>query len=96
MLGQSLSDGATPTPGGWNRVQLVVVDLESALGNVTRAGAETRGAVIEGRGGKQALVVDPSGKLIELFEAYRPTPLLAGTPALRVPTCPAYRGCPGL
>lgn len=68
--GQSLSDGATPTPGGWNRFQLVTDDLDSALTGVAAAGARTRGDVIEGRGGRQALVVDPSGNLIELFEAY--------------------------
>ena len=68
--GQSLSDGAAPAPGGWNRIQLAIDDLESALRDVTGAGAETRGEVVEGRGGRQALVVDPSGNLIELFEAY--------------------------
>ena len=68
--GQTLTDGSTPAPGGWNRIQLVVDDLDSALGAVFGAGARIRGDVIEGRGGRQALVVDPSGNLVELFEAY--------------------------
>jgi predicted enzyme related to lactoylglutathione lyase len=68
--GQTLADGATPAPGGWNRVQLVVDDLDSALNDVLGAGADLRGDVIEGRGGRQALVVDPSGNLVELFQAY--------------------------
>ena len=68
--GQTLADGATPTPGGWNRIQLVVDDLDSALSDVAGAGADVRGDVIDGRGGRQALVVDPSGNLVELFEAY--------------------------
>ncbi|HTW15834.1 MAG TPA: VOC family protein [Nocardioides sp.] len=68
--GQTLSDGAAPCPGGWNRFQLVVEDLDATLREVTRSGATTRDAVIEGRGGRQTLLVDPSGNLIELFEPY--------------------------
>jgi len=68
--GQTLADGARPTPGGWNRIQLVVDDLDAALSAVAGAGADLRGDVIDGRGGRQALVVDPSGNLVELFEAY--------------------------
>jgi predicted enzyme related to lactoylglutathione lyase len=68
--GQTLSDGSTPEPGGWNRIQLGVDDLDASLAAVTAAGAELRGDVIEGRGGRQGLVVDPSGNLVELFQAY--------------------------
>ena len=69
--GQTLSDGSTPEPGGWNRFQLPVDDLEAAVGKLSAAGVEFRGDTISGRGGKQALAVDPSGNLVELFEAYR-------------------------
>jgi predicted enzyme related to lactoylglutathione lyase len=48
----------------------VVDDLDSALSDVTGSGADLRGDVIEGRGGRQALVVDPSGNLVELFEGH--------------------------
>lgn len=67
--GATLSDGSTPEPGGWNRFQLVVDDLESSVAEVRAAGGELRGDVVEGRGGRQALVVDPAGNLVELFEA---------------------------
>jgi len=68
--GQVLSDGAVPEPGGWNRVQLVVQDLERSTAAVTSAGGSLRAEPVEGRGGRQALVVDPSGNLVELFEAH--------------------------
>jgi len=69
--GQTLSDGSTPEPGGWNRFQLAVDDLDSAVDELRRAGVDFRGEMITGRGGKQALAVDPSGNLVELFEAYQ-------------------------
>src|SRR6185312_15831861 len=68
--GQTLSDGSTPEPGGWNRFQLGVEDLDATVDKLRQAGVEFRGDTIAGRGGKQALAVDPSGNLIELFEAY--------------------------
>jgi catechol 2,3-dioxygenase-like lactoylglutathione lyase family enzyme len=69
--GQTLSDGSTPEPGGWNRFQVPVEDLDAAVAALTGAGVEFRGDTITGRGGKQALAVDPSGNLVELFEAYQ-------------------------
>ena len=69
--GQTLSDGSTPEPGGWNRFQIPVDDVEAAVGELRRAGVEFRGDTITGRGGRQALALDPSGNLIELFEAYQ-------------------------
>ena len=69
--GQQLSDGSTPEPGGWNRFQVPVDDLDSAVDDLRRAGVDFRGETIAGRGGKQALMLDPSGNLVELFEAYQ-------------------------
>ena len=69
--GQRLSDGATPAPGGWNRFQILVDDLDVTVDELRRAGVEFRGDTITGRGGRQALALDPSGNLIELFEAYQ-------------------------
>ena len=69
--GQQLSDGSTPEPGGWNRFQVPVDDLDSVVDDLRRAGVDFRGEPITGRGGKQALVLDPSGNLVELFEAYQ-------------------------
>ena len=69
--GQTLSDGSTPEPGGWNRFQLAVDDLDTTVDELRRAGVDFRGDTITGRGGKQALAVDPSGNFVELFEAYQ-------------------------
>ena len=69
--GQTLSDGSTPEPGGWNRFQLTVEDLDGTVDSLREAGVAFRGETITGRGGKQALAVDPSGNLVELFEAYQ-------------------------
>jgi catechol 2,3-dioxygenase-like lactoylglutathione lyase family enzyme len=66
--GQAMSDGAMPTPGGWNRFQLETDNLESLVTELKGKGASFRSEVIVGQGGKQALLQDPSGNLIELFE----------------------------
>jgi catechol 2,3-dioxygenase-like lactoylglutathione lyase family enzyme len=68
--GQSLSDGSRPEPGGWNRFQLQVDDLDGAVDGLRRAGVDLRGDVITGRGGRQALVLDPAGNLVELFQPF--------------------------
>lgn len=60
--------GGAPEPGGWNRFQLEVEDLEAYLGPLREAGARFRGDLVEGRGGAQILVEDPSGNVVELFE----------------------------
>lgn len=63
--------GGTPEPGGWNRFQLVVDDLDPLVGSLRDAGADLRGDIVEGNAGRQVLVEDPSGNPIELFEPYR-------------------------
>jgi catechol 2,3-dioxygenase-like lactoylglutathione lyase family enzyme len=68
--GQSLSDGGQPEPGGWNRFQLQVDDLDSTVDALRRADVKFRGDVITGKGGRQALVLDPAGNLVELFEPF--------------------------
>jgi catechol 2,3-dioxygenase-like lactoylglutathione lyase family enzyme len=68
--GQTLADGSQPESGGWNRFQLRVDDLDDAVATMRQADVELRGDVINGRGGRQALVVDPAGNLVELFEPY--------------------------
>lgn len=66
--GQTLADGSVPEPGGWNRFQVTVDDLDDTLARLREAGAATRGDVITGIGGRQALLQDPAGNLVELFE----------------------------
>jgi catechol 2,3-dioxygenase-like lactoylglutathione lyase family enzyme len=66
--GQTLADGSSPEPGGWNRFQIQVEDVDAEFERLTAAGAKFRGDVIRGVGGDQALLEDPSGNLVELFQ----------------------------
>ena len=66
--GQSMPDGQRPSPGGWNRIQLEVTDLEGTVANLREGGAHFRNEIVDGVGGKQILLEDPAGNLIELFE----------------------------
>lgn len=70
--GQAMPDGTLPTPGGWNRFSIEVVDLTSTVDRLREAGVHLRGDVITGVGGKQVLIEDPSGNPVELFEPTRP------------------------
>jgi catechol 2,3-dioxygenase-like lactoylglutathione lyase family enzyme len=64
-----LPDGSAPQPGGWNRLVIQVPDLAAAMDSIRPTGAQFRSEPVEGPGGKQVLVEDPSGNPIELFEA---------------------------
>jgi catechol 2,3-dioxygenase-like lactoylglutathione lyase family enzyme len=66
--GQSLPDGTEPEPGGWNRFGLQVDDLAATVDRLRDAGARLRGDVITGVGMRQAIIEDPSGNPVELFE----------------------------
>ena len=66
--GQAMPDGRIPTPGGWNRFQLEVADIEAIVAELREHGARFRNDVVAGVGGKQILVEDPSGNPVELFE----------------------------
>jgi catechol 2,3-dioxygenase-like lactoylglutathione lyase family enzyme len=66
--GRPMADGERPGPGGWNRIHLIVADLDAEVERLTQAGARFRNDVVEGPGGKQVLLVDPSGNLVELFQ----------------------------
>jgi uncharacterized glyoxalase superfamily protein PhnB/catechol 2,3-dioxygenase-like lactoylglutathione lyase family enzyme len=67
--GQAMPDGQLPEPGGWNRIQISTDDLESFYSELNDKGASFRNEIVEGKGGKQVLLQDPSGNLIELFES---------------------------
>jgi catechol 2,3-dioxygenase-like lactoylglutathione lyase family enzyme len=69
--GQAMPDGSLPRPGGWNRFQLEVADLDQTVESLRRKAARFRNEVVVGVGGKQILVEDPSGNLVELFEPTR-------------------------
>jgi len=64
-----LADGSRPVAGGWNRLVLETDDLESLVARLKKSGAILRGNIVSGPGGRQALVDDPSGNPIELFES---------------------------
>lgn len=69
--GAPLADGSVPEPGGWNRFAVQVDDLDAAVQRLKASGVKLRGAVVEGVGVRQALVEDPSGNPVELFEPLR-------------------------
>jgi catechol 2,3-dioxygenase-like lactoylglutathione lyase family enzyme len=66
--GQPMPDGATPAPGGWNRFHLEVEDLEAVIGELKSKKARFRNEIVTAPAGKQILLIDPSGNLIELFQ----------------------------
>ena len=66
--GRPMPDGAKPGPGGWNRIHFIVDDLGAEVARLRDAGAGFRNDVVEGPGGKQILIQDPSGNLVELFQ----------------------------
>lgn len=66
--GQPMPDGTAPAPGGWNRIQLEVINLEAFIETLKTKDARFRNELVTGAGGKQILLQDPSGNLVELFE----------------------------
>jgi catechol 2,3-dioxygenase-like lactoylglutathione lyase family enzyme len=71
--GQTMPDGTVPTPGGWNRIQLGVNNLKEYIAALKAKNASFRNDLVTGVGGKQILLQDPSGNLIELFESAEQT-----------------------
>ena len=76
--GQAMPDGTLPEPGGWNRFQLEVDDIEAIVGRLRAHGARFRNDIITGVGGKQILLEDPAGNPIELFQPIIPEARLGG------------------
>ena len=66
--GRAMTDGELPVPGGWNRIHLIVDDLDRDVARLTSEGVRFRNEIVTGPGGAQALAVDPSGNLVELFQ----------------------------
>ena len=65
---QPMPDGRKPEPGGWNRIQLEVEDIEATVNSLRADGVQFRNDVQGGKGGKQILLDDPSGNPVELFQ----------------------------
>ena len=70
--GRAMADGAQPGPGGWNRIHLVVDDIEKEVARLRAEGVKFRNEIEKGTGGSQVLIIDPAGNFVELFQ---PAPL---------------------
>jgi len=73
LLSGPASSGARATPddaatAGRNRINLVVDDLDAEIARYRDAGLSFRSDVVAGPGGRQVLLADPAGNLIELFQ----------------------------
>jgi predicted enzyme related to lactoylglutathione lyase len=66
--GRAMTDGERPHAGGWNRIHLIVDDIEGEIERLTGAGVRFRNEMVTGPGGSQVLAVDLSGNLVELFQ----------------------------
>lgn len=73
LLSGPASSGARATPQeaaspGRNRIHLVVADLDAEIERVRAAGLPFASDLVSGPGGRQILLKDPAGNLVELFE----------------------------
>src|SRR5262245_54144058 len=66
--GRPMADGERPGPGGWNRIHLIVDDIQAEVSRLRAAQVQLRNDIVSGPGGSQVLLVDPSGNLVELFQ----------------------------
>jgi catechol 2,3-dioxygenase-like lactoylglutathione lyase family enzyme len=66
--GRPMPDGRVPEPGGWNRIHLIVDDIEREVERLRAAGLSFRNDIITGPGGQQILIDDPAGNPVELFQ----------------------------
>lgn len=66
--GRAMPDGAKPQPGGWNRIHFIVGDIEAEVDRLRAAGLTFRNDIVTGPGGRQILLEDPSGNVVELFQ----------------------------
>lgn len=68
---QPMPDGRQPEPGGWNRIIVRSSNLEGEIEALKKAGVRFRNDIVAGPGGRQILIEDPSGNLVEVFEPAR-------------------------
>jgi catechol 2,3-dioxygenase-like lactoylglutathione lyase family enzyme len=66
--GRPMPDGRKPGAGGWNRIHFIVDDIDAEVARLRDAGATFRNDIVTGPGGKQILLEDPSGNVVELFQ----------------------------
>jgi catechol 2,3-dioxygenase-like lactoylglutathione lyase family enzyme len=66
--GRPMTDGERPGPGGWNRIHFIVDDIDAEVARLRAEGATFRNEIVEGPGGRQILLLDPSGNFVELYQ----------------------------
>jgi catechol 2,3-dioxygenase-like lactoylglutathione lyase family enzyme len=86
LLSGPASSGARATPddaatAGRNRIHLIVDDLDAEIDRLRSARLPLRSDLVTGPGGRQILLADHDGNLIELFQpAHRPAAPTSATP----------------
>lgn len=71
LLSGPSSSGARATADnvpGRNRIHLEVDDLDAEIARLREEGLSFPGEVVSGPGGRQILLTDPAGNLVELFQ----------------------------
>jgi catechol 2,3-dioxygenase-like lactoylglutathione lyase family enzyme len=73
LLSGPPSSGAKATPNdmaapGHNRIHLIVDDLTAEIARLRDEGLSFRSKEVSGPGGRQILLADPAGNLVELFQ----------------------------
>ncbi len=66
--GRAMADGEVPRAGGWNRIHLIVDDIDKEVARLDGEGVKFRNEIVSGPGGSQVLAIDPSGNFVELFQ----------------------------
>jgi len=66
--GRPMPDGRKPEPGGWNHIHFIVPDIAAEVARLRTEGVRFRNEIVTGPGGKQILIEDPAGNVVELFE----------------------------
>jgi catechol 2,3-dioxygenase-like lactoylglutathione lyase family enzyme len=66
--GRPMPDGRQPEPGGWNRFQFLVDDIDAEVARLRGEGVAFRNDIVRGPGGAQILAEDPSGNVVEIFQ----------------------------
>ena len=85
LLSGPASSGARATPTdattpGRNRIHLILDDLDAEIDRLQNAGLSFRSDLVSGPGGRQILLADPAGNLIELFEPVHQPTVTSSTP----------------
>ncbi len=66
--GRPMPNGTRPHAGGWNRIHLIVDDIEREVARLREGGVHFRSDIVTGPGGSQIVFDDPSGNPVELFQ----------------------------